>query len=528
MKLIFSSSLTKIFSEEDCYPIDKGQCLTNESFAFQVYVQAEEGVCAPVSVEADVPVNVYEVKKMKGDYYGFYGERTPDDYDCRVEDNEYPELLKKTDQLCLEAGESATLFIEIPAEKKAAGVHKITVKIGAEEKTLPLTVLPVELEETNLIITHWFHMDGIADYYHVKPFSEAFYARFEQFLKAYLKMGNTVVFVPLFTPPLDTHVGCERTTAQLIGVEKNGEEYTFDFSEMERYVKLCLSCGAKYFEFSHLFTQWGGEFCPKIIVKENGVKRNLFGWNVSSEAPCYQAFLKQFFKGLLLEMDKLGIKDKSFLHLTDEPGEPHIERYERLSKFVKENCPNIPVMDALSHYDFAANGSVDMPVVAMNSKDLEKFNDREHMLYYCQSVDEEYLSNRYFHMPLQRTAILGYQLYQTQVKGFLHWGYNFYNAAVSKRKINPYEVTTADAGLPAGDCFVVYPGDEEVEYSIRYFALLKGFEEERLMETLEKKIGKKKALKMLENEGVSGVHKYPRSVSWHETFRQKIYAELVK
>ena len=64
---------------------------------------------------------------------------------------------------------------------------------------------------------------------------------------------NTVL-LPAFTPPLDTPVGKERPTAQLVGVTLKNGGYSFDFSLMERYIRIMLKCGIKYFEHSHLFT----------------------------------------------------------------------------------------------------------------------------------------------------------------------------------------------------------------------------------------------------------------------------------
>ena len=39
------------------------------------------------------------------------------------------------------------------------------------------------------------------------------------------------------------------------------------------------------------------------------------------------------------------------------------------------------------------------------------------LLYYYTGVDRNGLTNRYFHMPLLRTLVLGVQLYQEKVKG---------------------------------------------------------------------------------------------------------------
>ena len=44
---------------------------------------------------------------------------------------------------------------------------------------------------------------------------------------------------PVFTPPLDTKIGEERPTFQIVEVEYKDEKYTFDFSNLEKWLRLC-------------------------------------------------------------------------------------------------------------------------------------------------------------------------------------------------------------------------------------------------------------------------------------------------
>lgn len=523
MKIICTSALKRIFDEKDCNKIISGKCLQNESFAFQIFVVAEEEISnATVSVKGDIKANIYQVKKIKGD---LYAENT-DDYYERVADDMYPELLQKVNKISVNQGENATLFVEIPAGEKKVGIHTLQVFVGDESVEFTLDVLKDELLPMDMLVTHWFHMDGIADYYGVKPFSKEFYTLFESFLSAYVKMGNTMILVPLFTPPLDTEFSRERTTAQLVGVSKKNGRYRFDFSMLKVYMDICKKHGIKYFELSHLYSQWGGQYCPKIMVKERGKLVNAFGWNMSSESTEYKRFLRLFIPKLCLFLKSEGVFENCVMHLTDEPDEKHIQRYCRLSKFVRRLNQGMRLFDALSEYSFYQTGAVDLPVVCTASKDISLFDDAERLVYYCVGVDRNYLSNRYFHMPLHRTVILGTQLYEQGVQGFLHWGYNFYNAQLSKKKINPYENTTANGGFFAGDSFIVYPGKDGVEYSLRYFAMLKAFEDYRLLKTVENKKGKAEVAQILKEEGISGWHEYPRCLSSYEDFRERLYQAL--
>ena len=518
--MIIASAMTKLLDEKDCVEVKKGYCLCNQGFQFQIFLDRKKREKEAVKISGTLTeyITVYRVFDMKGSYEHPLNKKT-DEYYIKSEDDMYPDLLKKVDELNTTEQEKCVLLIDVCEKEKPAGVHTVTIQIGTQTADFTLEVFKEKLAEADIIFTNWFHLDGICHYYKVEPFSKEFYQHVSRFLDAYVKMGNNMILVPAFTPPLDTEVGEERLTTQLVKVLKNGEEYKFDFSQMKKYLQLCKNKGIKFFEHSHLFTQWGGEYCPKIMIEEDGVEKNLFGWSVKSDDEKYKNFLKQYFTALNVFLGKENLKENFYLHLTDEPRPQHIEKYKKLSAFIKEISQGLRTMDALSEKEAAV--AVDMPVVAMYSKDLPLFDENK-MLYYCVEVETDCITNRYFHMPLQRTEILGFQLYENKAKGFLHWGYNFYNKQLSKGPINPYEDTMAGGGFPAGDSFIVYPGEEQVNLSLRYFSIKRAFEDYRLLKTVEKKLGEEATFKMLHENGVQGVHIYPKSVKWHEEFRKKL------
>ena len=86
-----------------------------------------------------------------------------------------------------------------------------------------------------------------------------------------------------------------------------------------------------------------------------------------------------------------NLLDKTFMHLTDEPSAQHVKRYVKLSKFIKKHNGGIPILDALSCYEFFTNKSVDIPVVAIDSPDLKLFiGVNPKMLYYCVGMGTNY------------------------------------------------------------------------------------------------------------------------------------------
>ena len=131
-------------------------------------------------------------------------------------------------------------------------------------------------------------------------------------------------------------------------------------------------------------------------------------------------------------------------------------------------------------------------------------------------------------MPSQRTRVLGLQLYETNVKGFLHWGFNFYNSGLSYAEINPYAVTNAGGAFPPGDGFIVYAGKNGVNGSIRLEAINDGFQDYRALRLLESLIGREKTMAFLNEKGFEGYQTYPRCGVAYKQCREEINAMIKK
>lgn len=61
------------------------------------------------------------------------------------------------------------------------------------------------------------------------------------------------LLTPVFTPPIDIAVGHERKTVQLVDINVHDGIYSFDFSKLERWCKLCKENQISYIEIPHFF-----------------------------------------------------------------------------------------------------------------------------------------------------------------------------------------------------------------------------------------------------------------------------------
>ena len=179
---------------------------------------------------------------------------------------------------------------------------------------------------------------------------------------------------------------------------------------------------------SHLFSQWGSAYSPSILVDVDGEKKYHFTWGIASDSKEYSDFLKCFIPELVNVLKDEGIADYSYFHISDEPRGNHIEAYEKCYNLIKPLIGDIKTCDALSNYEFYEKGLVEYPITCSSHiNDFLEHKLPNQWVYYCGGQVNK-LSNRILAMPSNRTRVMGLQMYMNSVKGFLHWGYNFYNS----------------------------------------------------------------------------------------------------
>ena len=393
--------------------------------------------------------------------------------------------------------------------------------------------IPVQLPELTLAHTEWLHADCLAQWYGVPVWSEEHWHIIERFVRLAAKRGMTMLYTPLFTPPLDTVVGGERLTTQLVGVTRiDGATpaaaptvtWQFDFSLLERWVRMAQSAGICWFEMSHLFTQWGAEHCPKIIATINGQNgdgqtRQPFGWQTSATDPAdgYPEFLAAFLPALDRELHRLGIANNTVFHVSDEPTADQLDSYLKAKAVVAPYLADYRIMDALSHVEFYESGACEHPIPADDA--IEPFVQAQVpdlWTYYC-CAQTTNVPNRFMAMPSYRNRILGLLLYAYDLAGFLHWGLNFYNSQYSLRSINPYTEAGTPEGFAAGDAFLLYPGPGgEPEESIRIMVMEEALNDLRACRLLESMIGRERTLAIVRADLASPLTfaDYPHSAAW--------------
>lgn len=434
----------------------------------------------------------------------------------------------------LEAGEYPIRFVlrrkqDVPCEEgiRCEAETPCEERIRCETELLSETeirceVLDLALPKLPIPHTEWFHSDCLAQYYGVEVFSERYWEIVEAFVQEAVKHKCNMLLTPVFTPPLDTVVGGERLTVQLVDVTVEGDRYRFGFDRFHRWVKMARSCGIEYFEISHLFSQWGAAAAPKIMAYKDGSYQQIFGWDTDSAGATYREFLHRFLTALKQELQVLEITDRTYFHISDEPHRDQMESFRSAWAGVSQDLQDCMVIDALSDYAFYKEGLVQQPVCALDH--IEPFLQKrpEHLWgYYCTGQCVA-VSNRFIALPGYRTRILGVQLYKYRLDGFLHWGYNFYNAQLSRYPIDPYRCTDAGSAFPSGDAFLVYPGkDGRPEGSIRLMLMDEAMTDYCAFIALEKLTDRETVLSLIDTKKVT-FDDYPREEAYLLGLRDKV------
>jgi Domain of unknown function (DUF4091) len=541
------SSLAKIYpsagTTSDFLP-DVHSAFIGEEYSFQIAFRRTSGsnpseILFSVDEATRKFITLSEVVNVPCDLAAF------DDHDPFYDSDIpglYPDLLKPLaeNRLLIEDLSWHSIWVdfkvESPQDARSHQVH-LAIRDTFDEALftceLEIEILRAQLPPLDIIQTHWFHCDGLATYYDLEVFSEEHWKVIENFLLAARRLSCTAILTPIWTPPLDTEIGRYRKPTQLLEIERVGDSYTFDFSSLQRWIALAKKLGFSYLEIPHLFSQWGAAFAPAVYLGKPGIEPPIFGWHTSSTSPEYRNFLDQLLPQLIDFLSKEWDLNRIIFHISDEPhGPDQLISYKAAKNVVENHLSGFMVIDALSDFDLYRNKVVNFPVIANDA--IEPFlqaHIENFMVYYCVAQNKK-VSNRFFSLPSYRNRVIGHQLFTFKAKGFLHWGFNFYNSKLSINSIDPFEDTTASGAFPGGDSFLVYPGPNgQPRESIRFKVLTQAFNDFRAFTELANITSHAKVKSYIDTDGEGGSLKFDAFSTHPEYYfaiREKINREIMK
>jgi hypothetical protein len=401
--------------------------------------------------------------------------------------------------------QSFWITIEVSADARP-GIRKLPVTFtsGALKEPVTLTaeleISPVVLQpRQNFPVTHWWNADAIYDWHKLPVFGEQWWEITPAYLKNMLDHGSDVILVPIFYMRREI---VERPSQLLIINEPAPGKYEFDWSRVKRFVDMAKKAGFNKFEWSHF---WQYKVDPSTTSVDtpqrlykwvDGKPQLLWPKNTEATGPIFRNFLTQFLPEFEAFLNREGVLQSSFFHLSDEPGgDPKdLEAYRKARELLKELAPWMKVMDAMSDIRYGREkGLTDIPVPAVHAAQGYIDEKIPHWVYYCTGPRGAYL-NRFFDTSLSKIRMSGWLFHRLGARGFLHWGYNYWyvmDLSFNERTqvlVDPFTdgaagTTAGGAGEPYGDSFVVYPGAKGPIDSIRWEVFAESLQDYALLQT---------------------------------------------
>ncbi|MBE5782789.1 MAG: DUF4091 domain-containing protein [Clostridiales bacterium] len=501
--------------EIDPRQLKQASLLKNEPFSFQALYRAEEeALCQPVSVSArceGLPISAWRVDFLPvlqpwnpHHLPGFESDRPglfPDLLLPRPADPVIKDGFEKDTDNLLNAYSSDYQAVWFTVNPDSAlltpGDYDVDITLLSlsdnrvlAQKSLRLEVIDAALPEQNLYYTNWFHEDVLCDTFDVELYSEKFYEIFDDYVKNMVRHRQNTLLLPAFTPPLDTPVGSERMNVQLVDVKKEPSGWHFGFDRMRTFIAHAKACGIRYFEHSHLFSQWGASHAPNIYDREG---KRIFGFDTDAAGEEYVSFIRAYLSAFFAFAKEEGIRDQLLFHISDEPIIEQLPSYRRAVETVKDLLANDITADAMSNPEFFLQGLVKQPIASVRKADDFLGRCPSLWLYYTGSATE--FTNRLLSNTAAKTRVLGLMLYHYNALGFLHWGYNFYYDRLSQGRFNPHSAPNGYKIFPGAAhlCYPVFGKDVcHAAPSIREKMMQEAMDDVRALKLLESAIGREK------------------------------------
>ena len=427
--------------------------------------------------------------------------------DDRVEKSD---LLLELDSLYVERKKIQPVWIELKIpEDTDPGVYNGRIRVYSQimfqdeeylkELTFTVAVSDVLMPETanySFYLDLWQHCSNISRKHEVALWSDEHFIVLEEYVKSLADLGQKAVTVVVSEIPWSGQ-RCFRTRNYLsdlfeysmISVKRKRDgTYTYNFSVMERYIRLCKKYGIdreiEVFGLVNIWTDkeegYGGvsDYPDAVRIRYLDEADGCYKYmDNSSDITAYIKALGTYFTDNGL-MDKVRIA-------ADEPAD--IDRYRKSIEILKENVPAFKLKTAINHVEFISEfkDHIDQFVpnlscVCKESDLLRKLKEKEDktvLWYVC--CNPEY-PNTFIASPLVESRLLGILTSFMNLDGFLRWNYTVWPE-------NPRErISYRYPEWKAGDTNFVYPGNNgRPILTLRYKNLKRGIEDFELINMIK-------------------------------------------
>ncbi len=392
-------------------------------------------------------------------------------YDC---------LIPREDGFMTEDEGKVFAYICFVADKDTvAGEKNGKIKIldGENEFVidLKLKVYDVSIDMDDFFVTNWFSLDAIKEFHG----EDAFMEMLAKYAKAMKRTHQTSFYLELD----DTCI-------------KDKEKYVFDFEYLTPIIKTFKDAGIKTLEIGKILNRgFKADGMPDMYTDTFRCERYR---DIDFDTELGQEISEKYMKTLADYLKEYSWDEDVLFHIHDEPDvhfksesalKNRIRQYTKAREIVLKHLPKAKIIEAVGTEKFMDVIDVLVPVTSTYEAHKEGFDQaadsgKELWNYVCCTPSGKWL-NRFLDFAVIKSRILFWGFAKNGVNGFLHWGFNYFAPGM-----NPYVATSCHnptgigTNYPCGDAFIVYPGEGDVNLSLRLEAQRIGAEDASLFRKL--------------------------------------------
>ncbi len=382
----------------------------------------------------------------------------------------YAEIIdNRKEHISIPAGSSRPLWVsvQLPRRKKP-GDYTGTLRVRAEggkvaELPVRLTVqegakLPPP-EEWGVHLDIWQHPHAVARWHDVEPWGTEHMALLRPYMQRLADAGQKVISCSLIDEAWNgqTFDAWPSMVQWTKGADGN---FRYDYTHFDQYVEMMLELGIREQISCYTMLPWS----LKIRYRDEVTGEDAF----LVLKPGEQSF-EDIWAPFLLSFRE-HLKQKGWLHLTclaiDERPDAHVQA---AIDVIRKHTPEFRIASAVNRPSKLSEHLYDMsPILTLAKYEPELLQARKaagskSTFYVCLHPLKP---NTFTTSPTAEAEWLGLFAAANNLDGFLRWAYNSWNR-------NPFEHTNF-VKWPAGDCWLVYPGNLS---SVHFERLRDGMEE---------------------------------------------------
>lgn len=531
-------SLTKVFKDsvkpEDATREVSIDAVRNESEAAQIVVRPFEDIDAfRVYVTGlQHESNEYALTKVYARFVGYVPVKrntpdTPPEELIRKAPGLFPDPLLEEQTIKLKKRENQPIWltVHIPKDAPSGNYHgELTLKGYDEENVkVHLKVHDITLrDERTLELSNFLSPYNISKFHRVELWSEEYWALLRAYARNLAEHRQSSIITPIL---------------ELTRIYKGDGCLEFDFQLLDRWINLFREVGVigivegGYLAGRPPKTVEGWWTVPEflsasylVLNRDGSIAYVQEPVKVSN--PVFEEFISQFMPTLQKHLEDIGLLDNYFQHIADEPIDRNAESYKYIVNLVGKYAPKIKIIEASTCKQLVDYINVVVPLLDDYDRNMSFYEERkkkgnEIWFYTCLSPTGRY-PNRFIDYSLVKVRILHWINFKYGLKGYLHWGYNYWTE-------NPFEDVENEPHhpfpLPPGDAFIVYPGKSGPLDSIRFEALRDGVEDYEMLKMLAERKGLDEAIGLC-SMAVKNITKYVRTSRELLSVRLKLIEEL--